>query len=112
MVTTDYYDNAEFVRDGVTGFVISHSKRLPAWEQTNAVDVLRYVGEADGRVVADLVAKTSLMIESPTLRARLGRAARAEAIAGRLSLEVKNRDLKVIFDRGVEAGADESSLGR
>src|SRR6266480_4618387 len=82
VVTTDYYDNAELVRDGVTGFVIAHSRKLPPWEQTNAVDVLRYLGEPDRRVVADLVTRTSVLIESPELRARLGRAAREEAVAG------------------------------
>ena len=102
VVTTDYYDNAEFVEDGRTGMVVRHHGNLPPWD-TSPREVREALRVPDPAFVRALVGKTAELIENPELRQRLGRAAREEVEKGKFSLERKNQLLKCIFDRAVGA---------
>lgn len=102
VITSDYYDNPEYIEDGRTGFVIRHGRSLPPWD-TSPREVLEAVREPDRGLVDGLVEKTRRLIEQPALRQRLGEAARAEIERGRFSLEKKNRALQAIFDRATAA---------
>jgi glycosyltransferase involved in cell wall biosynthesis len=96
VITTDYYDNPEFVEDGKTGMVIPHHRHLPPWD-TSEREVRRALRARDPDFQKTLVETTAMLIENPDLRRRMGRAARA-AIESKFSLAEKNRRFKAIFD--------------
>ena len=102
VVTSDYYDNPEYIEDGRTGFVARHGRRLPSWD-TSPREVLEAVREPDPGLVGELVEKTRLLVEQPALRRRMGAAAREEVEHGRFSLAVKNRKLQAVFERALAA---------
>ena len=102
VITSDYYDNPEYIEDGRTGFVARHGRRLPSWD-TSPREVLEAVREPDPGLVGELVEKTRLLIEQPALGRRLGAAAREEVEHGKFSLEVKNRRLQAVFERALAA---------
>jgi glycosyltransferase involved in cell wall biosynthesis len=98
VITTDYFDNAEFVEDGRTGIVFPASQRVPPWD-TSPGEVGRALAVIDPEVVAHLVRATARLVDDPGLRRRLGTAARMEVETGRLSLAHKNRKMKAILDQ-------------
>jgi glycosyltransferase involved in cell wall biosynthesis len=102
VVTSDYYDNPEYIEDGRTGFVARHGRALPPWD-TSPRDVLEAVREPDRGLVGELVEKTRLLVERPALRRQMGAAARAEVESGQFSLAVKNRKLQEVFERALAA---------
>lgn len=99
-ITTDYYDNPEYVEDGVTGIILPHHRLLPPWD-TSEMRVRRALGTRDPELVRALVQKTAFLIENAEVRRRMGRAARG-AVERRFSLSEKNRKLKNILDEAVE----------
>lgn len=101
VVTTNYYDNAEFVEDGRTGTVAPHRRNLPPWD-TSEHEVEKVLNIPDPGFVRGIVEKTAVLVEAPELRRRLGRAARDEVENGKFSLIRKNQQLKSIFDQAVE----------
>ena len=100
VVTTNYYDNAEFVEDGRTGMVARHRRSLPPWD-TSEYEVAKVLDAPDPEFVRGIVEKTAVLLEQPELRRRIGRAARNEVERGRFSLAHKNQQLKSIFDCAV-----------
>jgi glycosyltransferase involved in cell wall biosynthesis len=100
VVTTDYYDNPEYVEDGVTGVVLPHHRALPAWD-TSERNVRRALACRDPEFVRALVESTAAMIENPGLRRRMGRAGRA-LVDREFSLAEKNRKLKNILDLALD----------
>jgi len=101
VITTDYYDNSEYVEDGRTGMIIPHHRRLPPWD-TSEMKVRRALETPDSEIVRALVEKTALLIENAEMRQRMGRAARA-SLEAKFSLAEKNRKYKKILDEAVEA---------
>jgi glycosyltransferase involved in cell wall biosynthesis len=99
VITTDYYDNPEYVEDGRTGMIIPHHRHLPPWD-TSEMKVRRALETPDPHFVKALVEKTAVLIESAELRRRMGRAGR-EDLEKRFSLTEKNRKLKNILDLAV-----------
>lgn len=101
VVTTDYYDNAEFIEDGRTGMVVPHLRHVPPWD-TSPEEVRAALPVPEPSFIDALVRKTAALIENPELRRRLGQAAREEVERGKFSLEHKNRQLKAIFDGAID----------
>ena len=60
-------------------------------------------------MVEDIVRQTSILVENPDLRRRMGKAARQEVEEGKFSIERRNRQLKEILDR---ATAEEGPVPR
>lgn len=106
IVATDVYTNPEIVQDGVTGLLIPHSERVPYYWENLLTPMGSPLHQAyveaimtpDPRVVDDLVAKTSALIEDPDLRRALGKQARWEVEEGRHSIARRNQVFKRIFD--------------
>jgi glycosyltransferase involved in cell wall biosynthesis len=107
VITTDYYDNPEFVEDGKTGIVIPHHKYLPPWD-TSEREVRKALQTHDPDFVKALVEATSVLIENPDLAQRMGMAGRAE-VARRFSLAEKNRKTKAVFDKAIMGFAHASA---
>ncbi len=108
VVTTDVYANPELVDNGVTGFLIKKSGKVPYPYQSSVPpdDLSRHrfkeaIRTVDLRVVQDLVQKISILIENPELRRRMGRAARWEVEEGKHSIKKRNKKLKSIFDEAI-----------
>jgi len=59
---------------------------------------MKTIEPVDPQVVAELVEKTSILIEDEDLRRKMGRAGREEVETGKFSLEKRNNKLKRIFD--------------
>ncbi|GAI07130.1 unnamed protein product, partial [marine sediment metagenome] len=105
VITTDVYANPELVNDGVDGFLIKKSDKVPYPYQSSVPpdDLARHrfkeaIRRVDPRVVQDLVQKISILMENPELRRRMGRAARWEVEEGEHSVKKRNEKLKRIFD--------------
>ena len=96
----------EYVEDGVTGFIVASSERVPYFmanfiltsETIYRSQLIKATQSVEDRVVDELVAKTSLLIENPDLRRKMGKAARREVNHGRFSIGERNKRLKRIFD--------------
>ncbi len=111
VVATDVFANSELVENGKTGFLVKPSETVPYYDDSVAFipsmvtprrgEFLRAIHRVDPRVVDDLVAKTSLLIEDEALRRRMGKAARREVDQGKHSIETRNRKLKAIFDEAI-----------
>ena len=109
VLALDVYAYPEFVQDGVTGFLVPPSGHVPYYWEQMLVSLgtpleKRYmdgVKRPDPRVVRDLVARTSALIDSPELRRTMGRAGRREVDYGKHSLSRVNARLKRIFDEAV-----------
>lgn len=106
IVTVDVWANAEIVEDGRTGLTAKGSSQIPYYAENwlpnfSTPEFTRATEKPDQRVVEDLIRKTSLLIEYPELRRRLGRAARYEIEHGRFSIGKRNEKLKRILDEAV-----------
>ncbi|GEM_PF-1146660 len=99
IVTTDYYDNPDYVEDGVTGMVIPHHRNLPHWD-TSERKVRRAIETLDHCFTRALVEKTSVLIENGDLRRKMGCAARA-SLEAKFSLAKKNRTLRRFLDEAI-----------
>jgi hypothetical protein len=99
VVTTDYYDNPEYVEDGRTGMIVPHRRNVPAWD-TSEREVRRALEVRDPEFVAALVEKTAVLIENADLRRQMGCAARAD-VETKFSLAEKNYKFKNIFDQAI-----------
>lgn len=110
-VVTTYIgaSGGEFVEDGVTGFVVTSSKRVPYFlgnfiltsETIHRGRLIKASRSIDPEVVDELVARTSLLIENEELRRKMGKAARQEVEVGKHSINYRNQKLKKIFDEAV-----------
>lgn len=103
VITTDVWANHELVENGKTGFIIKKSEMIkhyvenfiPDWSSPHN---MRAYKTPDPKVVEELVEKTSILIENPELRRRMGKAGRQEIESGKFSIETRNKKLKKIFD--------------
>lgn len=110
VVTTEIgASGGEYVEDGVTGFVVASSENVPYFLENFTLTsetiyrsrLIKATRSVKPRVVDELVAKTSLLIENPDLRRKMGKAARREVDHGRFSIRKRNDRLKKIFDEAV-----------
>jgi len=109
VITTDYGGNPELVKDGITGFVVAGSGRIPnfdkkfipAWATSLRKQCLRGLETTEETVVSGLVEKAGVLIENPELRRKMGAAGRLEIEAGAFSIQSRNSKLKQIFDRAL-----------
>ncbi|MFC1998982.1 glycosyltransferase family 4 protein [Chloroflexota bacterium] len=108
VVTTDVWGNPELIKDGETGFMVNKSEKIqyyvdnfvPNWGSPESMKIIK--GGVDPKVIEQLVAKTSLLIEDEDLRRRMGRAGRQEIETGKFSIGERNLKLKKIFDEAIE----------
>jgi glycosyltransferase involved in cell wall biosynthesis len=104
VVTRNSFANPEFIEDGRTGLLVAASKHVPYFYRDTAhpnfgsAAFQKAIQTSDKDVVLDLVRKVSLLIEDKELRRKLGKAARQEVAAGKLSNAVRNVKVKKIFD--------------
>lgn len=114
VITTDVWANPEMVEDGKTGFVIRKSERvryyaenfIPIWSYHTGSQFMKSIESSDPEVVAELVQKTSFLIENEDLRRRMGKAGRQEIETGKFSLDRRNEKLKRIFDEAIGDAAE------
>jgi len=110
-VVTTYIgaSGGEYVEDGATGFVVASSEKVPYFlgnfiltsETVHRNWLVEASRSVDPKVVDELVAKTSLLIENPDLRRKMAKAARWEVDHGRFSIGRRNERLKKIFDEAI-----------
>lgn len=109
VVAKDIWANREQVQDGVTGFLVPPSSSVPYclpgdvpnWSMDSG-PFLEHMVRGDERVISDLVARLSELVESATLRARMGAEGRKAVEGGRLSVKVRNAALKRIYEEAAE----------
>jgi len=110
VVTTEIgATNGEYVKDGVTGFVVASSERVPYFlgnfiltsETIHRSQLIKATRSIEPEIVDELVAKTSLLMENPDLRRKMGKAARWEVDHGKFSIRKRNNRLKKIFDEAI-----------
>ena len=106
IIAIEGYANSEIVTDGVTGYVIKNSDKVPYWVE-NFIPAsftplnsqrMKAIQTLQTSVVEELVEKASILIENKELRRRIGRAGRQEVEKGKFSVENRNNKLKTIFD--------------
>jgi len=105
VITTDVHANPELIEDGKTGLMIKGSSKVPYYienwiapgvgDKSNFSKAIKLLDET---MVAELVEKTSILIENKDLRRRMGKAGRWEVEHGKFSIEIRNEKLKKIFD--------------
>jgi len=106
VITREAFLNSELVEDGITGFVVKSSEKVPYFSEnlipTGATPQRHVLAKAiqtvDAQVVEELVEKTGLLIENREVRERMGKAARWETEEGKFSIKKRNEKLKRIFD--------------
>ncbi len=111
VIITDVWANPEWVEDGKTGFVIKKSERVPCyignyipdWSSPQCMKAYR---TADPKVVAELVEKTSFLIENEELRRKMGKVGREQIEVGKFSLQKRNEKLKRIFDEATASSKE------
>ncbi|MFC1904355.1 glycosyltransferase family 4 protein [Chloroflexota bacterium] len=103
VVTIDAPGNSELVEDGKTGFLVNKSEKIPYFTERfipsfGSREFHRAIRAPDPEVVAGLVEKVSILIESEELRRRMGKAGRWEVEHGKFSIKSMNEKLQRIFD--------------
>ncbi|MFC1864243.1 glycosyltransferase family 4 protein [Chloroflexota bacterium] len=106
VITTDVWANPEMVENGKTGFVIKKPERvqyyvenfIPNWDYIPESRFMRAIKNFDPKVIDELVAKASLLIENEELRRQMGKQGRKEIETGKFSLKKRNEKLGKIFD--------------
>jgi len=103
VVAANVYAASEYIDDGKTGFLVRSSAGVPYYDE--GIPLLnmtskfqKAIQKVDPMVVADLVDKTSLLIENEALRKQMGKAGRWEIEHGRFSIENRNAVFKRVFD--------------
>jgi len=114
VVTTEIGSTGR-LQDGVTGFIVKSSEKVPYFSESlipigatpQRHMLARAIQTVDSGVLDGLVEKTSLLIENPELRRRMGKAAKQEVEEGKFSIKNRNEKLKRIFDE-----ATSTALGK
>ena len=105
VVGKDLWANRETIEDGVTGFLVKPSEKIPYLLPGNLpnwggddTDFLSYMKTRDDRVIGDLVERLSRLVESENLRKKMGAAGRKEVEEGRASIKNRNIMLRRIYE--------------
>jgi glycosyltransferase involved in cell wall biosynthesis len=105
IVGKDLWANRETVQDGVHGFLVKPSDKIPyllpgevpGWGGDDS-DFLPFMKARDERVIKDLVKASSKLVESDILRKGMGAAGRKEVEEGRASIMKRNEALRRIYE--------------
>jgi glycosyltransferase involved in cell wall biosynthesis len=105
VVAKDIWANKELVQDGVHGFLVEPSKELkyylpgnvPNWSMDDG-PFLPHMKKTDPRVIDDLVERMMRLVESESLRERMGAAGRKEVEEGKASVSNRNAALRRIYE--------------
>ena len=105
IVAKDIWANREVVEDGVTGFLVKPSDRVPYLLPGNVpnwggddTDFLEYMKVRDERVMEDIVESLTKLAESVSLRKKMGEAGRKEVEQGRASIVRRNAVLRRVYE--------------
>jgi glycosyltransferase involved in cell wall biosynthesis len=88
IVTVDAFARKEIVENGRNGFVI---------ERPNDINIYR-IGEKERKVINEIVEKASILIESSSLRRKMGKYGRMLVEKGRFSIKERNKKLRKIYE--------------
>jgi len=108
IVGVDFFATPEIVEDGKTGLLVPPSRdglRRHGTDLRTGVDTPELYApplRADPELVEQLVKQLSLLIGSPELRRRMGRAGRWEVEHGKFSIGARNEKLKQMFDEATK----------
>jgi len=109
VVTKDIWANREIIEDGVNGFLVKPSERvpyyLPGYVPNWSMDdgpFLPYMKMQDPRVIEDLVDRLVKLIESEGLRRKMGDAGKKEVEEGKASVKVRNAKLRRIYEEAAK----------
>jgi glycosyltransferase involved in cell wall biosynthesis len=92
IVTVDAFARKEIVENGKNGFVI---------EKPDDINIYR-IGERGRKVINKIVEKTSLLIESSSLRRKMGRYGRMLVEKGKFSIIERNEKLRRIYEEAIK----------
>ena len=105
IVAKDIWANGELVKDGVHGFLVKPSEKipyyLPGYVPNWSMDggpFLPHMKAIDDRVISDLVNRLTLLVDSEKLRRRMGDAGRHEVEEGEVSVGRRNASLRRIYE--------------
>jgi glycosyltransferase involved in cell wall biosynthesis len=109
VVGKDIWANRETVEHGVTGFLVKPSDRVPYllpgevpnWGGDDS-SFLEFMKIRDDRVISDLADRVSRLVESETLRKKMGAAGRKEVEEGRASIKTRNEVLLRVYNEAAE----------
>jgi glycosyltransferase involved in cell wall biosynthesis len=109
VVGKDIWANRETVEDGVSGYLVKPSERVPYTLPGNVpnwggddTDFLEFMKVRDERVINDLVERLSRLVESESLRKKMGAAGRKEVEEGRASITKRNAALRRIYEEAAK----------
>ena len=105
VVGKDIWANREIVQDGVIGFLVKPSEKVPYllpgevpnWGGDDSF-FLDFMKQKDERVVRDLVDALAKLAESESLRKRMGEAGKREVQGGKASTAKRNTQLRQIYE--------------
>jgi glycosyltransferase involved in cell wall biosynthesis len=103
VIARSIFDVPEAVEDMKTGLLLDPLPMLPYYKWNGvpncfAKEFLPGIRKYRIQLVNQIVEKTALLIENPSLMKKLGRQARASIESGRFSIKNRNMKLKRIFD--------------
>ena len=106
VVALNVWGTPEQVDDGKTGFLIEKPEHVPYYVRNfipnwHKPDFNEAIKKIDERLVDDFVEKTSILIENPSLRRKMGKAGREEIETGKFSIQERNKKLKRIYDEAI-----------
>jgi glycosyltransferase involved in cell wall biosynthesis len=109
VVTKDIWANRELVEDGVTGFLVKPSEKvpyyLPGFVPNWSMDrgpFMAHMRHRDDRVLGDLAEKLGQLVEDESLRAKMGQEARRSVEEGRASIKKRNPRLRRIYEEAAK----------
>jgi len=91
IVTVDAFARREIVEDEKNGFVI---------ERPHNVNVYR-IGNKEEKIINEMVKKASSLIESSSLRRKMGRYGRMLVEKGKFSIRERNKKLRRIYEEAI-----------
>ena len=91
IITLDAFSRKEIVKDWKNGFVISYDKNISIYK----------IGKKEKEVVKKIVEKTSILIQSSSLRRKMGRYGRMLVEKGKFSIKKRNESLKRIYEEAI-----------
>ena len=97
--------NPEIVEDGVTGFLVEPSDKIPYylpgfvpnWSMDSG-PFLPYMMRRDDRVVSELADRLERLVSEPSLRRSMGEKGRKAVEEGKFSISNRNARLRRIYE--------------
>jgi glycosyltransferase involved in cell wall biosynthesis len=92
IVTVNAFARKEIVENDKNGFVIERSNDMSIYK----------IREKERKVINELVEKTSILIESSSLRRKMGRYGKMLVEKGKFSIKERNKKLKEIYEIAIK----------